>query len=78
MAAFKEGLSETWGKLRHLTLPRNGAMLGGVCEAFGNATPVPAWMWRVAFCAAVLAYGTGIAVYLILLICIPDEPKKAV
>ena len=52
-------------------------MIGGVCEAFGRATFLPAWMWRVGFCAAVLIWGTGIAAYLVLMLSIPDERKSA-
>jgi phage shock protein PspC (stress-responsive transcriptional regulator) len=51
-------------------------MIGGVCAAFGQATPVPAWMWRAGFCVALVAWGAGIVVYIILMICIPTEREK--
>ena len=63
----------TWSNLQQLTLPREGAMLGGVCAAFGRATPIPAWLWRVGFCAAVLTWGAGFVAYVVLMICIPAE-----
>lgn len=72
----KEGARDTWSKLRALTLPRADRMIGGVCSAFGAATPIPAWMWRVAFCTAAVAWGVGVGAYLILMLCIPDAPKE--
>ena len=63
-----------WNRIRNLTLPRNRGMIGSVCEALGDATFVPAWMWRVGFCCAVCFWGTGIVAYLVLMLCIPDEP----
>jgi len=68
---------DTWTKLRKLARPRKGRVVGGVCAAFGQATPIPAWMWRALFCVAVLLYGTGIVLYLILMLCIPSEPGKS-
>jgi phage shock protein C len=72
----KDTTSDTWSKLRALTLPKEGSMIGGVCAAFGSATPIPAWMWRVAFCAAALGWGVGVGVYLILVVCIPDASTE--
>ena len=48
----REAAGDMWGKLRILTLPREGRTVGGVCAAFESATPIPAWMWRLAFCTA--------------------------
>ena len=78
MTTSDESSANTWGKLRDLTLPREERMIGGVCAAFGKATPIPAWMWRVAFCASALAWGGGILAYIILMICIPDESRRKV
>jgi phage shock protein PspC (stress-responsive transcriptional regulator) len=66
--------SESWHKFRDLTLPRDRA-IGGVCAALGEGTPFSAWMWRVLFCVLLVAWGTGLAAYLILWICIPREKK---
>jgi phage shock protein PspC (stress-responsive transcriptional regulator) len=71
MTAIKASFRDTWSNLRGLTREENGAMVGGVCEAFGRATPIPAWMWRVGFCAALLGWGAGIIAYIVLMICIP-------
>ena len=66
----------TWKRLRDLELPRKNRMVGGVCAAFGGATPVPAWVWRVAFCLSALAWGGGILAYVILMVSIPDERQR--
>jgi phage shock protein PspC (stress-responsive transcriptional regulator) len=67
--------SESWQKLRDLTLPEENTF-GGVCAGLGEATPFAAWMWRVLFCATTFAWGTGIIAYIILWISIPGEKKE--
>ena len=76
MTTTKEARTDAWSKIRNLSLPRTGGMIGGVCAAFGEVTVIPAWMWRVGFCTALLFWGTGIVAYLILMLCIPDVPKE--
>ncbi|MBC7369816.1 MAG: PspC domain-containing protein [Undibacterium sp.] len=72
MNIIKEAFgSEAWRKLRELTLPEDG-MVAGVCTGLGRATPLAAWMWRVLFIAATLAWGVGLAAYIILMISVPD------
>ncbi|HWA09689.1 MAG TPA: PspC domain-containing protein [Opitutaceae bacterium] len=68
--------SEGWQKFRNLELPED-APVGGVCAALGRATPFAAWMWRVLFLTALLAWGTGLLAYIILWICIPAEKHSA-
>ena len=63
--------SESWQKLRNLRLPAHGGMLGGVCIALGEATPIAAWMWRVAFLALAYIWGFGALIYLALWLAIP-------
>jgi phage shock protein PspC (stress-responsive transcriptional regulator) len=75
MNATTPGTATTWTRLQDLTLPHKDRMVGGVCAAFGAATPIPAWMWRVGFCACTLAWGGGIAAYVVLMVCIPEEPS---
>lgn len=70
--------SESWQQLRDLKLPREGKSVGlGVCVAFGKATPLAAWMWRVLFCVTTLAWGFGLIAYLILWVSIPNEGDAA-
>jgi len=77
MSSSNDPSGTTWDRLRKLTRPRRGRVIGGVCAAFGEATSVPAWMWRAGFCLALVLYGAGILVYIILMICIPVEPEAS-
>jgi phage shock protein PspC (stress-responsive transcriptional regulator) len=65
--------SESWQKLRDVSLPEDDWVIGGVCSAFGKATPFAAWMWRVFFLTTLFAWGFGIGAYITLWICIPEE-----
>lgn len=51
---------------------RDDRWLGGVCGGLGELTGVQAWIWRVLFVLAVTCAGTGIAVYLLLWIFVPQ------
>jgi phage shock protein PspC (stress-responsive transcriptional regulator) len=51
--------------------------LGGVCGGLGELTGVQAWIWRVLFVLAVTCAGTGIAVYLLLWIFVPEAEGPA-
>jgi len=62
---------ESW--LRKLTRSRDDKLLGGVCGGLGKHTPLPSWLWRVIFCLAFLCFGTGILVYILLWIFMPQE-----
>lgn len=68
--------SESWKKLRALRLPEDGGMIGGVCEALGEATPFAAWMWRVAFMCGMIFWGAGLLAYIILHIAIPETETR--
>ena len=76
MVMIKANDGAAWDKIRNLTLPKKGKMLGGVCTAFGEATPLPTWLWRLAFCIAMFVWGAGLVAYIVFMICIPDERKK--
>jgi phage shock protein PspC (stress-responsive transcriptional regulator) len=59
--------------LRNLSKSKTDCVLGGVCGGFGTYTPIPAWMWRAAFLTALLVFGTGGLVYMILWIALPED-----
>lgn len=61
--------------LRNLSKSKSDVVIGGVCGGLGKHTPIPAWIWRAGFLVALLLFGTGGLVYLILWIALPDEPK---
>ena len=59
--------------LRNLSKSKSDVMLAGVCGGLGANTPLPAWIWRAGFLVALLCFGTGGLVYIILWIALPDE-----
>ena len=59
--------------LNHLRRSRGDRWLGGVCGGLAMATGLDSWIWRVIFSLAVLFAGTGIGIYLLLWIFVPEE-----
>lgn len=49
--------------------------IAGVCKGLGQAFGIETWIMRVIWLIAVLWFGTGIALYLILAICLPRADK---
>lgn len=45
--------------------------LAGVCKGLGQALGIETWILRVIWLVAILWFGTGILLYLILAICLP-------
>ncbi|MFD0738455.1 PspC domain-containing protein [Lysobacter koreensis] len=43
----------------------------GVCGGLGEYTPVPSWLWRVAFVATVFVGGAGLLAYVLLWLFVP-------
>jgi phage shock protein PspC (stress-responsive transcriptional regulator) len=72
LKAFEEILS-LWQNLKEATKSSKDHWIGGVCGGLGQATPLAPWMWRAIFLAALLGFGTGILVYVVLWICLPEE-----
>jgi len=56
---FRRSLTDRW--------------LGGVCGGIAQATSVPAWVWRLAFTFGIVFAGTGLALYVLLWILVPQE-----
>jgi phage shock protein PspC (stress-responsive transcriptional regulator) len=73
--SFSGGLAEFGGFLRGLRCSNRDVWVGGVCGGLGEQTPLPSWVWRLAFLVAFFAYGVGLAVYLLLWICLPKAPE---
>ncbi len=59
-----------------VTRSTNG-VLAGVCAGIAERFDVPAWAVRVLWLLFVLAWGTGIAFYLVCFICIPRSDRAA-
>lgn len=45
--------------------------VAGVCGGLGEYTPVPAWLWRVAFVSLVFAGGVGLLAYVLVWVLVP-------
>ncbi len=57
--------------LRQLRKSSTDRQLDGICGGLGEYTPLPSWMWRVAFVALCFAGGAGVVAYLILSLLMP-------
>ena len=62
--------------LRRLARSNTDRVIGGVCGGLGAHTSMPSWAWRVIFCIAVLYFGIGLLLYLLLWIFIPATPVE--
>ena len=71
------GFSDFAGALRRLTKSRADVWLGGVCGGLREHTPLPSWVWRLVFLLLLCCYGTGVLVYVLLWICLPEPLKDA-
>jgi len=47
--------------------------LGGVCGGIARATGLDSWIWRLIFVVLFLAFGSGILLYILLWIFVPEE-----
>lgn len=56
-----------------LSRSRSDRWLGGVCGGLAPATGVAPWIWRLMFVLLVLCAGSGVLVYLVLWILLPQE-----
>jgi phage shock protein PspC (stress-responsive transcriptional regulator) len=62
------------GALHAWRRARADRWLGGVCGGIGQVTGMPSWVWRLFFVLLVLFGGTGILVYALMWIFVPEEP----
>ena len=49
---------------------RDDRWLGGICGGLGRISGIESWIWRVLL---VLTFGTGLVIYLLLWIFVPEE-----
>jgi phage shock protein C len=59
--------------LNRLTRSDTDRMIGGVCGGIAEATEIPAWVCRAAFVFLLLAFGTGVLLYLVLWFFMPPQ-----
>ena len=71
--ALKQG---TEWNLRELRKSGTDRRIAGVCGGFGEYTPIPAWLWRVAFVVSLFLGGVGLIAYIVLWICMPSAARR--
>ena len=59
--------------LNQLRRSQTDRVIGGVCGGLGRYTGMPAWVWRVLFCLAVVCFGFGILLYCLMWLFMPLE-----
>ena len=48
--------------------------IGGVCGGIAQVTGLASWVWRLVFVFSVLFAGTGLLLYVLMWILVPQEP----
>ncbi|MFN3303572.1 MAG: PspC domain-containing protein [Roseateles sp.] len=61
------------GAVNGLRRARLDRWLGGVCGGIARATGLDSWVWRLIFVVLFLAFGSGILLYILLWIFVPEE-----
>ena len=61
------------GALNQLRRSLSDRWLGGVCGGIAQVTNIPAWVWRLVFTFGIVFAGTGLALYILLWILVPQE-----
>jgi phage shock protein PspC (stress-responsive transcriptional regulator) len=64
------------GFLQSLRRSRHDRWLGGVCGGIAQATGAPSWAWRLLFAVLLVCAGTGVLLYLLLWIFMPEEARQ--
>lgn len=59
--------------MNRLRRSRSDRWIGGVCGGFAALTGVEAWVWRLTLTLLALFGGTGVLLYLLLWIFVPEE-----
>jgi phage shock protein PspC (stress-responsive transcriptional regulator) len=75
-AASREGTSFDTHRdnlLSGLRRSRLDRRLGGVCGGLARTYGLESWVWRLIFVLFVLSFGTGILIYLLLWVFVPEE-----
>ncbi|HWK85092.1 MAG TPA: PspC domain-containing protein [Caldimonas sp.] len=54
---------------------RDDRWIGGVCGGIAQVTGLAAWVWRLLFAFFALCAGTGLLVYLLMWILVPQEEQ---
>ncbi|MBS3793610.1 MAG: PspC domain-containing protein [Candidatus Thorarchaeota archaeon] len=66
---------EEKGEPKKLYRSRDDKVIGGVCGGIAEYTGIDATIIRLLWVLLTLGYGTGLIIYIILMIVIPIEPE---
>lgn len=61
------------GAVNGLRRARLDRWIGGVCGGIARVTGLDAWVWRLIFTVLFLAFGSGVLLYILLWIFVPEE-----
>ena len=61
------------GAVNGLRRARMDRWIGGVCGGIARSTGLDSWVWRLIFTVLFLAFGSGVFVYILLWIFVPEE-----
>ena len=61
------------GAVNGLRRARLDRWIGGVCGGIARTTGLDSWVWRLIFVVLFLAFGSGILLYILLWIFVPEE-----
>jgi len=61
------------GAVNGLRRARVDRWIGGVCGGIARVTGLDSWVWRLIFVVLFLAFGSGILLYILLWIFVPEE-----
>jgi len=71
--SYGSAASPNLGAVNGLRRARLDRWIGGVCGGIARATGLDAWVWRLIFTVLFLAFGSGVLVYILLWIFVPEE-----
>jgi phage shock protein C len=70
---YGSAASPNVGAVNGLRRARVDRWIGGVCGGIARATGLDSWVWRLIFTVLFLAFGSGILLYILLWIFVPEE-----
>jgi phage shock protein PspC (stress-responsive transcriptional regulator) len=59
--------------INRLRRSRDDRWIGGVCGGIAQATGIESWIWRLLFSVLLIFGGTGLVIYLLLWIFVPQD-----
>ena len=72
-AAYGAAPAPAVSAVNSLRRARIDRWLGGVCGGIARITGLDSWIWRLIFVVLFLAFGTGVFLYILLWIFVPEE-----